>query len=197
MKNEKPILCPFKILIDTAENHFFSFENIKADADKHNRTITIETEFRCLQRHPDSLGDYAPDCGVGRCHVERKSMEDCQGTILGFDGRRQRFESELANLAAIEAGVVIVECSRSSLMANAPDRGKKTKQQNAKTLFRSILAYQQDYKGCQWIFCDGRRLAELAAFRWMWRWFHNMQAEQKSAMKRQQLPIFDSELASI
>jgi len=27
MKNEKPILCPFKILIDTAENHFFSFEN--------------------------------------------------------------------------------------------------------------------------------------------------------------------------
>lgn len=182
MQSDKPLICPFKICIDTAETHYYPFQGMRADADQQHRPIIIETEFRCLQRFPESLGDYAPDCGIGRCHVERKSLEDCQGTILGFDGRRERFESELANLAAIESGVIVVECTFPELLANAPSRGKRTAQQNAKTLNRSVLAYIQDYK-VPWLFCGSRRLAEHEAFRWMWRWYWKVKAEEESEMK--------------
>ena len=98
-------------------------------------------------------------------------MEDCQSTILGFnDGHRARFESELTNLSKIESPLVLVECSLEDLLKNAPQYGKKTPQQNAKILFRSILAYQQDCK-VPWLFCDGRGLAEQAAYWFLHRWW--------------------------
>jgi hypothetical protein len=165
------VRTPFSILIDTAEQHPFRFSDLKADAKQDYLPLDVPIEFTCLGRHPDSLGDYSILGGVGRCHVERKSREDCQGTILGFeDGRRERFEKELANLAAIDAALVVVECSLDEIIDTAPDHGKRTKSQNAKTLFRSILALQQDYR-VPWLFCGTRRLAEVATFRFLARWF--------------------------
>lgn len=161
----------FTIIVDTAEGHPFTFQNIKSDADKKYVKTVPTIEHRCLGRYPNSLGDYSVAGGVGRCHVERKSMDDCQSTILGFnDGHRERFESELRNLSMVDCAVVIVECSIGDLLKNSPEYGKKTAQQNAKTLFRSILAYQQDYK-VPWMFCDGRGLAEQSAYWFLHRWW--------------------------
>ena len=161
----------FTILVDTAEQAPFTFQNLRADADrKYVRTVP-DIEYRCLGRHPNSLGDYSLAGGLGRCHIERKSMEDCQSTILGFnDGHRERFECELGNLSQVECAMVLVECSLADLLKNAPQYGKKTAQQNAKTLFRSILAYQQDYR-VPWLFCDGRGLAEQSAYWFLHRWW--------------------------
>lgn len=169
--DDRGILNPFAVIIDTAEQQPFEFLGFRCDADQDNRPLVIHTERECLGRHPNSLGDYSLIGGVGQCHVERKSMEDAQGTILGFEsGRRERFECELGNLAAIEAGCVVVECSFGDLVKYAPDTPRRSAQQNAKTLYRSVIAFQQDYR-CQWLFCEDRKHAERTTFRWLTRWF--------------------------
>ena len=186
---------PFTVIVDSAEQSAFTFQGLKTDASDPqggNRPLIVPTEVRCLGRHPDSLGDYSVFGGEGRCHIERKSMQDAQSTILGWDGRRERFECELANLAAIECGLVIVECSFTEMLRLAPEYGRKTAAQNAKILSRSVLAYTQDYK-VPWLFCDSRRSAEIHAFRWLERWWKKQREREKQEEKaaRRQLELIE------
>jgi hypothetical protein len=37
-------------------------------------------------------------------------------------------------------------------------------------IYRSLLAWQQDYR-VQWAFCESRRMAEITTFRWLYRWW--------------------------
>lgn len=175
----------FVIYIDTAEQHPFTFAGLRADSDKQYTTLAVDVEYRCLGRHPDSNGDYSLAGAVGRCGIERKSMADCQSTILGFnDGHRERFECELKNLSAMQSSMVLVECSLEDLLVNAPEYGKKTKQQNAKILFRSVLAYQQDYK-VPWVFAGSRSLAEQSAFWFLHRfWEKNLKKQPREKVVR-------------
>lgn len=181
--DDQRIINPFTVLIDTAEQSPFTFQGIKTDASQGNKQLIVPTEWKALGRHPFSLGDYSVAGGEGRCHIERKSMEDAQSTILGWDGRRDRFEAELAALAAIECGVVIVECSQAVMIANAPEFGRRTAAQNAKALSRSVIAFMQDYR-VPWIFSDSRRMAEIQAFRWLERWWKKQHEKQKQEEKR-------------
>ena len=171
-------VTPFTILIDSAEQQPFTFLGIKGDSAEEARPWIVKTEWRSLGRAPDGLGDYSLDGFLGRVHVERKSVEDCQGTILGFDGRRERFEKELANLEQCEAALVVVESSFQTVIQSVQQRGKKTQNQNAKTLMRSVLAYQQDYR-VGWLFCDSRRLAEISTFRFLERFWRKHQTTNK------------------
>lgn len=173
--------CPFTIYIDTAEQHPFAFNGIRADADKELGVWNVTTEKRCLGRHPNSLGDYSLAGGLGRCHVERKSMADLQTTLLGFsDGHRDRFESEMENLSQIESALLVVECSKEDFLKHAPDYGKRSPELNAKILYRSILAIAQDYR-VQVEWSGSRRMAELDCFRWLYRfWEKKLQPEMKA-----------------
>jgi hypothetical protein len=163
------------IIIDSMEQHPFSFTGIRLDLSEMNArqrkafdsgewdgVVSVETKFRALGA---SNGDYTVEGFEGRCHLERKSMEDCHSTVLSYGDRRERFTRELANLASMESAAVIVECELSTLLANAPEYGVRTASQNRKHLFRQILAWQQQFK-VPWIFCDGRAMAEIAAYRW-------------------------------
>lgn len=117
-----PIRAPFTVLIDTAESSPWTFHGLKADADKCDAPLAVPYRFSNLGRHPNSLGDYSIDGLVGQVAIERKSMEDCQSTILGWEtdyqknknivGRRDRFKRELANLHQLRAAIVIVEAPR-------------------------------------------------------------------------------------
>lgn len=182
MKNET-MLCPFTVLIDSAEQEAFGFTGIKADAAKGGRCYEVPTERQSLGRYPNSLGDYSLSGGAGRCHIERKSMADAHSTILGWDGHRDRFECELKNLAAIECGAVIVECSLEDLIRFAPSHGKKSVQENAKNLHRSIISFQQRFR-VPWLFCGSRRLAELTAFHWLRRWHEKQREAKRSELKQ-------------
>lgn len=182
---DRGVICPFTIIVDTAEQFPFTFQGIKQD----DRPLIINTESRALGRFPQSLGDYAPDNGIGRCHVERKSMQDAHATILGWAkkgedvGRRERFEHELERLSEMEQGLVVVECSFPDLLNNAPEWGVRTKQQNARSLNRSILAWIQDYS-VPWLFMDNRRLAERETFLWINRWWRKDLERRKEEEKR-------------
>ncbi len=189
---DRGVICPFTVLIDSAEQHPFAFLGMKTDAAGGNeagpRPLIVPTERQALGRYPDSLGDYSLDTGLGRCHVERKSMEDAHSTFLGWArkgedvGRRDRFEQELARLSDIEAGLVVVECSFADLVRFAPQYGRRTAQQNAKALFRSVLAWQQDY-AVSWLFAESRDMAEKATFRWLERWDRKNREKVKAEIR--------------
>ena len=185
-----PITCPFTVIIDTAEQHRFEFKNIKGDSEQDYERFEVPTLLQCLGRHPDSLGDYSLVGGMGRCHIERKSMQDMQSTLLGFaDGHRDRFESELANLSKIEAPLVVVECTKEQFILNAPEHGKKTKKENAKILYRSIIAIEQDYR-VQVEWSGSREMAELDTFRWLYRfWEKNLKPKRTRKNKTLELPF--------
>jgi hypothetical protein len=187
------IECPFTILIDTAEDRPFTFLGIHADANQKRRVFSVPTKRANLGRHPHSLGDYTIDGAWGEVAIERKSMEDAWGTLLGWPtgwerdrdlpGRRKRFEHELWNLNNVRFSLVVVEASLGACCANMPSWGKKPEEENAKIFFRTVISYQQRFPRVQWAFCDSTRLAEIFAFRWLYRFWrkqvHGMDRSRK------------------
>jgi ERCC4-type nuclease len=191
------INCPFTIYIDTAEQYPFSFSNLRADADKENRIYAVNTELRCLGRHPDSLGDYSFEGGLGLCHVERKSMEDLQTTLLGFeDGHRDRFKKELENLSKIQAPLLVVECDKDTFLRNAPEYGIRTAVENAKILYRSVLAMEQDYR-VQIEWSGSRSMAEQDTFRWFYRFWEKNIKTKRSRPLRTAIPSNEAQTQNI
>jgi len=171
--------APFTVLIDTMEQLPFTFQGLRTDSSQGCRPLVVETVWRHLG---SSMGDYSIDGLEGRCHVERKGAGDAQSTILGWGDRRERFQRELAVLSEMECSAVVVECTFGDLIRTVGFRGKKTAEQNQKILFRQVLAWQQDY-AVPWLFCDGRRLAEIATFRILERFWRKAKKAEKAAAK--------------
>lgn len=169
-----PLVCPFIIVIDSAEQSPFEFRGIRSDANTNRRPYIVEPRWQCLGRHPKQLGDYSIDGCIGECHVERKSVADCQGTILGWGGSRDRFEQELANLSHIRASLVVVEGSLQAVLRTENQHRVTPHRVIAKQLLRSIIAFQQDYR-VPWLFCETRRMAEIATFRFLERYWRKQQ----------------------
>lgn len=174
------ITAPFTVLIDTKEQHPFAFECITADANRNYAPMIVPTRFLSLG---DGWADYSIDGWQGHVHIERKSIHDAHGTILGWGERRERFEHELKNLASIECAAVVVECSLGELIAEAPEHGKKSKRENAKILHRSVMSWSQEYR-VPWHFCDNRQLAEITTYRILQRFWEKANDEFKTAVKR-------------
>lgn len=175
------VLCPFAVIIDCQEKQPFSFTGLASDADRGGLPIEVRTIFRSLGV---SRGDYSIVGLEDTCGIERKSLEDAHGTILGWGERRERFVRELETLATLPCSAVVVECTLSELIQQAPSRGVKSATENAKTLFRQVLAWQQDYR-VPWVFCDGRRMAEIATFRILERYWKNTEREKRKTKKLQ------------
>lgn len=190
---DPPKPCPFTILVDTAEQQPWTFQGIRGDAKDDYRPVAVKWRYSALGRHPCSLGDYSIDGYVGQVAIERKSLEDAWGTVMGWDtphdqergkaGRRERFKCELANLAAIPAGVVIVEASLETCLQNMPSWGNKPAEVNRKIFFRSVLSFQQDFK-VNWIFAPGRRAAEVMAFRFLERFWRKQKEVERGKVRQ-------------
>lgn len=171
--------CPFRILIDSREQHPFAFAGMMADASQGGAPMLVQTEVVSLG---NSMGDYAIDGFIHECHVERKSLQDAHGTILGWGDRREQFCETLKSLAELPSSAVVVECTLGELLLRAPSRGKKSAGENAKILHRQVMAWMDDYR-VPWVFCDNRRLAEITTFRWLYRYWRHRREEQKRAEK--------------
>ena len=153
MSNDTVISCPFKVLVDCREKLPYTFRGIRADAKDDRRLIEIATEWQTLE-----TGDYTI-CGYEqRIAVERKSCDDCFST---FGKGRERFRKELRRLAAFESATVIIEAGWGEILNHPPDWCKLP----PKIVYRSIIAWQQQFPAIHWWCVPGRRLAEITTFR--------------------------------
>lgn len=157
----------FVVLIDHQEKLPYDFASIRCDADRNDRPQLVRTEVVNLGV---SHADYTLKNYEGRVAVERKSLDDAQSTFAAYGDRRDAFENELHYLATIECSAVVIECTRSELYGSVQARGRRDERTLAKTLQRSLIAWEQDY--CvPFVFCDNRELAEVETFRRLQR-FH-------------------------
>ena len=169
--------CPFTVIIDQQEKQPFGFQNVTGAS---GVPLLVPIEWKSLGV---SCGDYSIAGHEGHCVVERKSLEDAHGTILGWGDRRDRFRNELENLATYDVAAIVLETSLEELLATVRQWGKKTADENRKILFRQVLAWQQDYR-VPWIFAGSRQLAELATFRILERYWRRVENASKAATKK-------------
>jgi hypothetical protein len=173
------IRTPFVILVDQQEKAPFCFAGLRARSfvDKDMREYhPVRTERRYLGI---GMGDYSLDGFEGRIAIERKSMSDFQGTLLGWPAdvetviasrkrreinRRGRFKRELRNLQAMEVKAVIVEATLGQCIDECPQWGERPAEENAKLLYATYLSWQQQFR-VPFIFCDDREMAAVTTFR--------------------------------
>ncbi|WP_321377040.1 PDDEXK family nuclease [Trichococcus shcherbakoviae] len=174
------IRTPFTILIDKAEKHPWTFDGLSARSfiDKEMREYSVKTEASYLGI---GRGDYSIAGFQDKVAIERKSMRDFQGTLLGWPHdisnpeecyqwdtrkslhRRGRFKNELRTLQSLECRAVIVEASLEDCIANCEQWGKRTANENAKYLHSTFISWTQQFR-VPFYFGD-RRFAEVTAFR--------------------------------
>lgn len=149
---------PGVILIDTREQMNYSFDAIPADAGQGGGYWRVRTERLAL-----ASGDYSLDGYATRVACERKSLNDLYHTI-GSD--RDRFIRELQRLAEYEFAAVVVEAEWSEIIDNPPRHSRL----DPRTVYRSVLAWQQRFPRVHWLMCPGREFAEVTTFRIFERW---------------------------
>ena len=178
-EQDNSVTSPFTILIDSAEQHPFRFQGFKTDADKQNRPMIVQTRRQHLGA---TRGDYSVEGLEGIVHIERKSLEDVQSTVLGWGERREQFQRTLTFLAEIPSSAIVVECTLGQAISQMRSRGSKTVEQNRKIFQRQVSAWADDYR-VPWHFCDNRELAEIVCFRQLERQWKHDQARKKKASK--------------
>lgn len=186
---DKAVSLPFTILVDSREQHPFTFQGHLSDADQQNRPLLVPVEHTHLG---DSHGDYAIK-GMDDCFIERKSLDDAQGTFLSHGDRRDAWMATLEFLASCKTAAIIIEASYKRYCFDIVPRGSRDKRTLAVTLHRQVLAWQNDYR-VPFIFCDDRRFAEETTLQIMRRHYRHA-TERTSAADKQQTE-FNAEAVS-
>lgn len=173
---EEPFVVPFTIIVDGAEKLPYRFQELRADSAMKNRPLIVRAEWGHLK-----TGDYSIAGWQKHVTVERKTKGDLYKT-LGTKGR-DRFEREHERMAGMGAGnsCVIIEASWDEILNDPPRRSRVT----PKTVFRTFLAWSQRY-AVPWYAMDSRRLGEITTFRFLERWWYDIQEQlaEKSGICR-------------
>jgi hypothetical protein len=174
---ERSVVAPFTILIDEQEKIPFTFVGLTADAENESRPLIVPTQRKSLG---PSHGDYSLAGHEGRVAIDRKSVDDCISTVLGWGDRREQFMRTLEYLAGLRVSAIIVEGSFANVLSNAYATNNKSASENRKILHRQILAWMQDFR-TPWIFCDDRRFAEKTTFQTLRRYHQKFIEKAKRA----------------
>lgn len=163
MTKPKPqlLVSPFVVVIDSREQLPYAFASIRADAVQDRAKLLVRSLVSCLP-----AGDYSIQGHEKSIAVERKSLADLFGTI---GQERDRFERELARLAEYPYAAVVIEAGWNDILFAPPDFSRLS----PKTVFRSILAWQQRYPRVHWWPMPSRVIAEVTTYRILERWWKN------------------------
>ena len=161
------IVCPFTIVVDSREQAPFHFQHINSDADTDHKPLVIRTIRQGL-----ATGDYSIHGCEFEIAVERKSFGDLFG-CCGSD--RDRFQNQLDRLNTLQFAAVVVEAGIGAILAGHPQS-----RLNPKSVYRSIIAWQQRLPGVHWWLCPTRRLAEVTTFRILERWWKDHHSDKKT-----------------
>jgi ERCC4-type nuclease len=141
------------ILIDDRERRPYKFARLRGDARDGHAPLAVASRRVTLP-----TGDYSIDGLADRVAVERKSLADLYGTL---GQRRELFEGELARLNAMDAAFVVVEADWRTILRSPPAHSRL----NPKSVFRSVVAWQQRFPRVHWWTCPNRAFGEVVTFR--------------------------------
>jgi DNA excision repair protein ERCC-4 len=152
-------MCELKILIDTREQAPYSFVDYEA-----------RTEPAALP-----VGDYSIPGFVDRVAIERKSLGDLMGCLMG--GNRDRFERELAKARHYDLFAVVVEASLDDVR-----RGKYRSEMKPHAAMQSLCAFQVRYR-VAFVWAGDRRGAEYVTYSLLAKYLREIEERYKQAVK--------------
>jgi len=129
-----------RILVDTREQAPFTFAGYEA----HPEPATLP------------VGDYSLPGFQDRAAVERKSLNDLIGCLMGKD--RERFERELARGRHYDLFAVVVEAPLSAV-----SQGRYRSEMKAQAALQSIITFQVRYR-VPFVWCGNRAGAEYMTY---------------------------------
>ena len=159
------------IVIDTREQLNYTFSALRADSREGGGVLSVPTRGATLPS-----GDYSLEGYESLVAVERKSKADAFSTI--GTANRERFVRELERLAEYQFAAVVVEAEWSEILSNPPPHTQVT----PKTLYRSVLAWQQRYPRVHWMMVPGREAGELTTYRILERFWREREKELEEAL---------------
>lgn len=200
--NPSTIVAPFTIVVDTREQRPFTFTTIAPDVSQRRTKAQKAVQFLTVPtiRRAITAGDYSivGHDGAETCNnlksfsfsprgiaIERKSLHDLYNTL---GQSRARFTRELDRLQTFDFAAVICEASWTSVLRgvdfdNVSDSDSTCElvhvrsNLNSKTIFRSVIAWQQRYPNIHWWMCPGRKFAEVATYRLLERFWNERRRE--------------------
>jgi ERCC4-type nuclease len=162
------LVAPFTLVIDSREQTPYAFAGLRSDADAGRRPLLVRTVTRGLE-----AGDYSLEGFERLVAVERKSLSDLFATL---GQARARFVRELRRLQALyEFAAVVVEAGWEDILVRPPPRSRL----RPKTVFRSVVAWQQRYPRVHWWMCPSREFAEVVTFRMLERFWRDRTAKDR------------------
>ncbi len=146
------------ILIDSREQQPYQFTQ-----------TNIEIQVDTLH-----IGDYSIMGFTDRIAVERKSLDDLVGCLMGKS--RDRFERELQKGRFLELFVVVVEASMFDIRSGAYRSNMKPH-----AVLQSIIAFQIRY-GTSFMFCGGRKGGEYVTLSLLQKYLYEIQKRYQQAV---------------
>lgn len=154
------VSAPFVVVVDGREKKPYTFDGLKADAGLGGGDFFVRWEWTHLPS-----GDYSIQGYEDRVSIERKTLGDLYTTLGQY---RKRFQREMERLSTFDFAAVVIESSWDEILLHPPEESDL----RPKTVFRTAIAWTQRY-GVPWMAFDNRRLAEVATFRMLERWWRD------------------------
>lgn len=154
------LIFPATVIVDTREQSPFHFLNI-------DPWSVVPLSHQSL-----ATGDYSLIGYQSRLTIERKSIGDFLGSITA---ERARFERGFERMSAMEFAAVVVEGELSEVLEHARTKTRITTDSILGTLDSWRIRY-----GVHWVFCMGRRHAEINALTMLYQFWRNEQKRFKA-----------------
>lgn len=153
------------IIIDTREQNPFTFNNFNVVTER----IALPT------------GDYSIPGFEDRAAIERKSIDDLIGCLVGTN--RDRFERELSRGARYDLFCVVVESSLEDV-----SKGRFRSEMKPHAALQSIFAFQVRHR-VPFLFCGSRSGAEYTTFSLLEKYLTEIEKRYQVAVQTKRLGI--------
>ena len=163
-------ICPFVILTDDREvtgGRPYTFKGMISDYREGKLPIIVDTYVERMK-----TGDYSIVSFQHLITVERKAPEDLIKTLTRG---RDNFYEELDRMKSFEQAVIVVEAD----WKHVHELVGFISRANAKSIARTVMAIQQDYRNVQWAFLPDRTWAERYTFQFLKRFYQRKVDNEK------------------